>query len=122
MTWLDGKSGSPPPGNAEPAPLKDGGGPLSLDDLAREAGPFSPPGDHAFEPELTGPPPRTVPPDCRQAPAAARFRRNGISCLLMGLACVVLSRAHFVQDLSYYLLPLQYLSYIGAGLFILGAV
>src|SRR5262249_44711847 len=49
-------------------------------------------------------------------------RRNGISCLLMGLACVVLSRAHFVQDLSYYLLPLQYLSYIGAGLFILGAV
>jgi hypothetical protein len=94
----------------------------SLDEIARAMGPFSPPRDYRFEPELLGAPPRTVPPDCRTSPAAARLRRAASACVLIGLACLMFSRVHFVRELSYYLLPLGYLSWIGGGLLLIGTL
>src|SRR5689334_15813036 len=96
--------------------------PLPLDEAAARLGPFSPPSNYRFEPELSGRPPRTVPNDCRAAPVATKARQAAIICILMGLACLLAARVHVLHELSYYILPLGYLSWIGLGLAVIGGV
>lgn len=93
-----------------------------LEDVAAELGPFAPPPDYAFEPELIPQAPRSVPALLRRGPAAIRDRRNLTTLFAAGVACLLFDRTRMVQELSYYVLPLGYLLWIGCALIAIAAV
>jgi hypothetical protein len=85
-----------------------------------ELGTFSPPDnfDHGseFQPEI----PRPIPQHIRRGPYARRQRATVYTWLMVGCACLLLASVPFVNELGYYILPLQYLDYIGIGLLVIG--
>ena len=81
-----------------------------------DPGPFAPPADYRFEPELQGQPPRPVPRYLRHGPHAARWKRNAAAAFVAALVCVLLARAGFVREMGQYVRPLEHLSWIGMGL------
>jgi hypothetical protein len=82
---------------------------------------FSPSTSHAFEPELTGPPPRPIPDALDRGPYMRRRRAAVIALALSGAVCLALSRAPGIDVLARYLLPLGYLHWIGMGALVLAA-
>ena len=83
---------------------------------------FTPPADYEFEPELQGPPPREVPDEAWHGLYAERRRRIFTGLLVSGGVSLALSEVPFVNALGVYVVPLQYLSWIGAGLLALAAI
>ena len=83
--------------------------------------PFAPPSNYRFEPELQETPPRHVPEEFRNAPYFARQRNTLLRLSLAGALCVAFGQLPIFREWGLYLLPLAYLSWIGAGLLVIGA-
>src|SRR5690242_19385119 len=83
---------------------------------------FAPPSSYRFEPELQGTPPRHVPDEFRSSPFFARQRNMVVGLLLSGALCVASGQLPVVREWGLYLLPLNYLSWIGIGLLVFGGV
>jgi hypothetical protein len=74
---------------------------------------FRPPAGYAFESELQGPTPRTLPPELRQGPYARR-RLDGVrAALIFGAGALLLDWVPGMDVLGLYLLPLAHLFWIG---------
>jgi hypothetical protein len=86
-----------------------------MDDIAT-LGPFDPPRDYSFEPELQGNPRRDIPPELRQGRHARGRRAWLIGLAVSGLVCLVSSQVPIVQTWGLYFLPFGYLDWIGAAL------
>jgi hypothetical protein len=74
---------------------------------------FDPPSGYAFEPELTGPPPRPLPSSIEDGPYARRFRANMTRGFTFGSLCLLLRSVPGVDTLAYYFLPFGHLDWIG---------
>ncbi len=102
-------------GNAEESSSEDlslrGAENVSLPDF----GPFEPPDDYEFEPELSGEPPRQVPAGLRRGRHGRRQLRTFYGFLLAGGLCLVFDQIPITKFLALFLLPLQYLDWIGVG-------
>jgi len=83
---------------------------------------FAPPSGYRFEPELQGTTPRHVPEEFRNSPYYARQRNTTVGVLLAGALCLAFGQLHIVRHWGLYLLPLNYLSWIGLGLLVLGGI
>jgi hypothetical protein len=81
---------------------------------------FAPPANYRFEPELQETPPRHVPEEFRNSPYFVRQRINTVRLLLAGALCVAFGQLPILKEWGLYVLPLAYLSWIGAGLLLLG--
>src|SRR6476646_6093317 len=81
---------------------------------------FDPPSGYRFEPELQGTVPRHVPEEFRNSPFYARQRNTTVGLLVAGALCAAFGQLHIVREWGLYLLPLNYLSWIGLGLLVLG--
>lgn len=77
---------------------------------------FTPPAGYEFEPELRGPSPRELPDDVGQGLHAQRRRRLTAGLAVGGVLSLGLGGMPFVNALAVYIVPLGYLSWIGAGL------
>lgn len=77
---------------------------------------FTPPADYEFELELQGTPPREVPDDVWHGLHARRRRRLFTGLLVSGAVSLALSGVPFINALAVYIVPLEYLSWIGAAL------
>jgi hypothetical protein len=75
---------------------------------------FSPP-TYSFEPELTGPVPRPLPDNILNGPYAQDSRKQLMRIFATGLVCFLLPYVPGMQTLSYYVVPLDYLDWIGAA-------
>lgn len=82
---------------------------------------LGPSASHAFEPEFTPRPPRTIPDRLSEGPYARRQRSTAIALAAGGVACILLARAPGVDVLARYVLPLAYLQWIGIGALLLAA-
>lgn len=107
-----------------PAPQQPAAGPnyKSLDDLARELGPFRPPNEFDHGDEFDPPVPRRIPRRLRKGSYASRQRATVATLLVVGIDCLFYSRLPFVSTLSFYVLPLAYLDYLGAFLILIAVV
>ena len=84
--------------------------------------PFSPPSGYRFEPELQETPPRHVPEEFRNSPYFIRQRNAMVGAIVAGILCVAFGQLPILKEWGLYVLPLAYLSWIGVGLLVLGAV
>jgi hypothetical protein len=92
-------------------------------DASTQAAPLPPlPGPDQLPEELRGPTPRPRPAFVRQSPLAAKRLNVFLGCMVAGGMCLVLSPLPFVKTMSLYLLPLEYLTWIGLGLCAIGAL
>src|SRR4051812_14605484 len=82
---------------------------------------FAPPPNYRFEPELQGTAPRRVPDEFRNSPYYVRQRNTIVGLLLAGVLCVAFGQLPIIKEAGLYVLPLAYLSWIGAGLLLFGA-
>lgn len=85
-----------------------------------ELGPFSPPRDFAHGEEFSAPVPRPIPAVLRHGSHGQRRRGKIYSLIALGLMFIVFWPIPFVQGLSFYILPLKYLHWIGLGLIGIG--
>jgi hypothetical protein len=85
-------------------------------------GPFAPPSDYQFEPELQGSPPRSIPPKLRQGRYAAGQRRLVWGLVMAGVLCLLGAFVPLIQKWGLYLLPLAWLHWIGAGLLVIAII
>lgn len=83
---------------------------------------FAPPENYRFEPELQGTPPRHVPEEFRQSPYFVRQRNTVVRTIVAGVLCVACGQLPIFKEFGLYVLPLAYLSWIGCGLLVIGAV
>src|SRR5689334_22401499 len=83
---------------------------------------FAAPPNYRFEPELQGTPPRHVPEEFRNSPYFVRLRNTIARLLMAGALCVALGQLPILKEWGLYVLPLAYLSWIGASLLLFGAV
>ncbi len=109
-------------------PLSEGSAtsaPSSAEDAGStmiDLGPFDPPSefDHGeeFEPER----PRPIPKYLRTGSHSKRRKGLIFSLIALGIMCVVFSPIPFVRGLSFYILPLKGLHWIGFGLIGIGVL
>ncbi len=85
-----------------------------------ELGPFSPPDDYEFEPELQGESPRPIPDELLYSPFVQKKRNAAWGCLFAGALCFVGSYLPIVDYAALFLLPLAYIGWIGLGLVVIG--
>jgi len=78
-------------------------------------GPFSPPSDYAFEPELVGEVPRPIPAYVRRGRYGQRRRFAVYMIAWIGALSLMLAQLPFVQAVRMPLLPVGYLRWIGWG-------
>lgn len=71
---------------------------------------------------LRAPPPRTEPPSFRDGSFARARYQLVVNLLYMGVVCWALSQTGWLTRLGAYLVPLQYLDWIGIGLLVAGAI
>jgi len=83
---------------------------------------FAPPSSYRFEPELQETSPRHIPEEFRNSPYFARQRKTSVGLIVGGLLCVAFGQSGIVKEWGLYVLPLAYLSWIGCGLLVFGAV
>ncbi len=84
--------------------------------LGRTAlGPFDPPADYAFEPELRGDVPRPIPNELREGRYGRGQRRLVVGLIAATVVCLAASVVPIVQFWGQFLLPLAYISWIGAA-------
>ena len=103
----------PPTPDPKPGPAADADGPPEL--IEADLGPFEPPAEYAFEPEFDEERPRPIPEHVRRG-RFYRGRRAAVSGWVgFGLVCLTLAPIPFIRTLSWTILPLAYLSWIGFG-------
>jgi hypothetical protein len=88
---------------------------------AASAPTFDPPSSYAFEPELTGPPPRPLADSVLDGPYARDRRKTLVRLTVIGLVCFVLPYVPGIDTLAYYILPLGYLNWIGLAALVIAA-
>src|SRR5688500_18310060 len=89
---------------------------LSPEALAARLGPFAPPAGFTLGEEFDPPAPRPIPAILKRGSYRRRADRRSLTLLVFGALCSIYSSTRIVQELSYYLLPLGYLEWIGYGL------
>jgi hypothetical protein len=108
----------PPPLPLAEAPPVEAPTVLDADPL----GPFAPPADHAFEPELREAVPRPIPAALTQGRHAQGKRKAAWGFLIVGVVLVASAFLPFMATLALYVLPLQFVGWIGLGCCIIAAV
>src|SRR5690349_11464431 len=93
-----------------------------MDSRPLELGPFAPPDDYVFEPELQSEPPREIPASTRDGRYETKHRQVSRVGLTIGVLAILLGELPFVKVLGLYFLPLAYLSWIGLGVLVLWAI
>jgi hypothetical protein len=93
-------------GRTEPSPAE----------IAAGLGPFEPPADFTLGPEFEPPAPRPIPSILKKGSYRRTSDRQTLTLLVFGALCALYSSTRIVEELSYYLLPLGYLEWIGYGL------
>ena len=87
-----------------------------------ELGLFNPPANYAFEPEFADPPPRTITARAREG-HFERQRTRLLNLLLgIGLVCLAGGEIPIVMRWAKFIVPLQYLTWIGLGAILIWAV
>lgn len=87
-----------------------------------ELGPFEPPEDFEHNPAFQQEPPRPMPAFARRSRYTIGRHTAVWSCLTIAAACWVTAPLPFVQTMSWYLLPLGYLSWCGAGMAVIAGL
>jgi hypothetical protein len=90
-----------------------------VNSLLDSLGPYAPPKDYSFEPELCPPVPRPIPEVFRGGHHAHRQRTMVVELTLLAVACLLASRFAFVRYLGGFFLPLLYLDWIGLSIALL---
>jgi len=85
-------------------------------EIAAGLGPFEPPADFSLGPEFEPPAPRPIPSILKHGSYRRTADRQTLTLLVFGALCALYSSTRIVEELSYYLLPLGYLEWIGYGL------
>src|SRR5262245_7413758 len=93
-----------------------------MDAPAQPAAQLPLPGPDQLPEELRTPTPRERPSFVRNSPVAAKQMNIFLGCLAAGVMCLVLSPLPFVKTMALYLLPLEYIAFIGLGLCAIGAI
>jgi hypothetical protein len=83
---------------------------------------FAPPSSYALEPELYGPPPRTIPDSLRQGPYARSRKTIVAGFAAFGILCLLLRSVPGMDTVAQYILPLQYLGWIGGTALVVAAL
>ncbi len=97
-------------------PLVSEDGQINLEALSERLGPFTPPPDFDHGPEFEPTPPRPVPKRLRTGSFGRRRWSVVLTLFVLGIGCVIFAPIPFVKKLSFHLLPLGYLDWIGYGL------
>jgi len=97
-----------------------GGADRSPEEIAAAFGPFDPPAGFSHGPEFEPAPPRPVPAILKRGSHRRRADRQAMTLLVFGALCALYSNTRIVEELSYYLLPLGYLQWIGYALTAMG--
>ena len=84
--------------------------------------PFEPPADYEFEPELVGPAPRAIPPQLHEGRFVARRRQAMWGLLTAGACCIGAGLLPIVHEWGLYIVPLEYINWIGGVLLLGGAI
>lgn len=87
-----------------------------------DLGPFDPPADYAFEPELLPPVPRPTPPRTWQRHHERQRTWNAIAFVVFGVTCFFCAERGIEPRLGKMVVSLSYLPWIGAGLMTFGAL
>ncbi|HEY3322149.1 MAG TPA: hypothetical protein VGP72_16910 [Planctomycetota bacterium] len=94
--------------------LEQGAGP--------ELGSFESPADYQFEEELRSRPPRVVPAELSKGRFGTKRRRAVWAAMAVGLLCLAFAQIPVIHYWALFLLPLDYLSWIGLACVAIGAV
>jgi len=105
----------PPPPDASGALVSDAGQ-INLAALSERLGPFSPPPDFDHGDEFDPVPPRPIPRRLRSGSFGRRRWSTVLTLFVLGIGCRIFAPFRFVEKLSFHILPLAYLSWIGYGL------
>ncbi len=101
---------------AEQVPSRDDSSIDVVQQFAEALGPFDPPADYVFEPELRNPTPRQIPDEIYAGPYY-RTRRNTYVCVIFIAAFFLLcGRFPIVGVWGLYFLPLAYIDWIALGM------
>ena len=92
----------------------------SAEELAEALGPFSPPDDFDFGDEFAAEVPRPIPRQNWRGSYASRRRSQPLILIVLGIAFAVFRMLPSIENLGHYILPLWYLHWIGALLFVFG--
>lgn len=84
-----------------------------LDEVAAKLGPFPDTFSYHFEPELLCATPRPIPPSFKQGGQARNYRSAMIALFLFGALSLFFSCLSWTERVSYYILPLAYLDWVG---------
>jgi hypothetical protein len=89
---------------------------------SNDLGRFEPPKNYEFEPEFQEQPPRSIPAELRLGRYARGKRKAVWGFLVAGAICLISSLLPIVRTWGLYLLPLQYLLWIGIGCFVISVL
>jgi hypothetical protein len=103
-----------PPENT--GPLVSEEGQVNLEALSERLGPFNPPAEFDHGNEFDPAPPRPVLRRLRTGSFGRRKWSTVLTLFVLGIGCVIFAPIPFVQKLSFHILPLWYLDWIGYGL------
>ncbi|HVJ84778.1 MAG TPA: hypothetical protein VM452_03990 [Caulifigura sp.] len=115
------QSPTPPPGDAG-KPLVNQAGQLDFEALAQRQGLFNPPAGFDHGPEFEPAKPRPVPGRLRRGSYGSRRWSTVLTLLVLGIGCVIFKPIPFIERLSWHVLPLGYLHWIGYGLIALAVI
>jgi len=79
--------------------------------------PFDPPAAFQFPAALYGPAPREIVAEVKKSSYVRRRRQTLINLAVVGLVCVGYSSTPVAKTLAWYLLPFEFLAYIGFAIF-----
>lgn len=96
-------------------------GAINLDAISQSLGPFDPPADFDHGDEFDPAIPRPIPGRLRKGSFGRRRWSTVLTLLVLGIGAVIFAPIPFVHRLSFHILPLAYLNYIGYGLIALAA-
>jgi hypothetical protein len=105
------------PATPEPAEaLVTEEGEINLEALSQRLGPFNPPADFEHGEEFDPVPPRPIMRRLRSGSFGRRRWSTVLTLFVLGVGCVIFAPIPFIQKLSWHILPLWYLDWIGYGL------
>src|SRR5262249_5210045 len=87
-----------------------------------DPGRFEPPKNYEFEPEFQEQPPCSIPADLRLGRYARGKRKAVWGFFVAGVICLTSSLLPIVKTWGLYLLPLQYLLWIGIGCLVISVL
>lgn len=101
---------------ATSAALVSDEGQVNLEALSERLGPFNPPADFDHGDEFDAATPRPIPRRLRTGSFGRRRWSTVLTLLVLGIGCVIFAPIPFIEKLSFHILPLAYLDWIGYGL------